>query len=154
MSEHKIPWWWKYLDGPKNWGCMPLLKSSEAGGSRSIDCIIWFVSKIKDCTAKLLSIRYSFINPSNNKRQGLAWNHDLKTGVAFWLAIQNWNWFLGLFLIVLTAKTLQRCVSAQVFRINNRLIQGLQTPREEIAFTARPKIQSQSQIFRYGRGLI
>ena len=27
---------------------------------------------------------------------------------------------------------------------------GLQTPREEIAFTARPKIQSQSQIFRYG----
>ena len=27
---------------------------------------------------------------------------------------------------------------------------GLWTPREEIAFTARPKIQSQSQIFRYG----
>ena len=27
---------------------------------------------------------------------------------------------------------------------------GLRTPREEIAFTARPKIQSQSQIFRYG----
>ena len=30
---------------------------------------------------------------------------------------------------------------------------GLRTPREEIAFTARPKIQSQSQIFRYGRSL-
>ena len=30
---------------------------------------------------------------------------------------------------------------------------GLQTPREEIAFTARPKIQSQSQIFRYGRSI-
>ena len=29
----------------------------------------------------------------------------------------------------------------------------LRTPREEIAFTARPKIQSQSQIFRYGRGI-
>ena len=28
---------------------------------------------------------------------------------------------------------------------------GLRTHREEIAFTARPKIQSQSQIFRYGR---
>ena len=28
---------------------------------------------------------------------------------------------------------------------------GLRTPREEIAFTARPKIQFQSQIFRYGR---
>ena len=27
---------------------------------------------------------------------------------------------------------------------------GLRTPREEIAFNARPKIQSQSQIFRYG----
>ena len=27
---------------------------------------------------------------------------------------------------------------------------GLQTLREEIAFTSRPKIQSQSQIFRYG----
>ena len=27
--------------------------------------------------------------------------------------------------------------------------QELRTPREEIAFTARPKIQSQSQIFRY-----
>ena len=26
----------------------------------------------------------------------------------------------------------------------------LRTPREEIAFTARPKVQSQSQIFRYG----
>ena len=32
----------------------------------------------------------------------------------------------------------------------HRYIHGLRTPREEIAFTARPKIQSQSQIFRYG----
>ena len=30
---------------------------------------------------------------------------------------------------------------------------GLRTPREEIAFTVRPKIQSQSQIFRYGRNI-
>ena len=29
----------------------------------------------------------------------------------------------------------------------------LRTPREEIAFTARPKIHSQSQIFRYGRSI-
>ena len=28
---------------------------------------------------------------------------------------------------------------------------GLRTPREKIAFTARPEIQSQSQIFRYGQ---
>ena len=31
-----------------------------------------------------------------------------------------------------------------------RRIHGLRTPEEEIAFTARPKIQSQSQIFRCG----
>ena len=30
---------------------------------------------------------------------------------------------------------------------------GLQTPGEEISFTARPKINSHSQIFRYGRGI-
>ena len=30
---------------------------------------------------------------------------------------------------------------------------GLRTPREEIAFTARPKIQFQSQIFRHGRSI-
>ena len=30
---------------------------------------------------------------------------------------------------------------------------GLRTPREEIAFTARPKIHSHSQIFRYGQSI-
>ena len=30
---------------------------------------------------------------------------------------------------------------------------GLRTPREEIAFTVKPKIQSQSQIFRYGQSI-
>ena len=30
---------------------------------------------------------------------------------------------------------------------------GLRTPGEEIAFTARPKIQSQSQIFRYDQSI-
>ena len=30
---------------------------------------------------------------------------------------------------------------------------GLRMPREEIAFTARPKIHSHSQIFRYGRSI-
>ena len=30
---------------------------------------------------------------------------------------------------------------------------GLRTPREEIAFTTRPKIHSHSQIFRYGRSI-
>ena len=36
---------------------------------------------------------------------------------------------------------------------SNQLKHGLRTPREEIAFTARPIIQSQSQIFRYGRSI-
>ena len=39
------------------------------------------------------------------------------------------------------------------FLVYNRLMHGLRTPREEIAFAARPKIQSQSQIFRYGRSI-
>ena len=30
---------------------------------------------------------------------------------------------------------------------------GLRTPREEIVFSARPKIHSHSQIFRYGRSI-
>ena len=30
---------------------------------------------------------------------------------------------------------------------------GQRTPREKIVFTARPKIQSQSQIFRYGQSI-
>ena len=33
------------------------------------------------------------------------------------------------------------------------VIHGLRTPGEEIAFTARPKINSHSQIFRYGRSI-
>ena len=33
------------------------------------------------------------------------------------------------------------------------MIHGLRTPREELAFTARPKIHSHSQIFRYGRSI-
>jgi hypothetical protein len=33
------------------------------------------------------------------------------------------------------------------------VIFGLQTPREETAFTAWPKIQSQSQTFRYGQSI-
>ena len=36
------------------------------------------------------------------------------------------------------------------FITQNTLTHGLRTPREEIAFTARPKIHSHSQIFRYG----
>ena len=34
-----------------------------------------------------------------------------------------------------------------------KFIHGQRTPREEIAFTARPKIHSHSQIFRYGRSI-
>ena len=37
--------------------------------------------------------------------------------------------------------------------LNKFQTHGLETPREEIAFTARSKIQSQSQIFRYGQSI-
>ena len=36
---------------------------------------------------------------------------------------------------------------------NHTLHHGLRTPGEEIAFTARLKIKSQSQIYRYGRSI-
>ena len=45
-------------------------------------------------------------------------------------------------------KEYQECLS-----ILDTLIHGLRSPREEIAFTARPKIQSQSQIFRCGQSI-
>ena len=35
----------------------------------------------------------------------------------------------------------------------DRAYHGPRTPSEEITFTARPKIKSQSQIFRYGRSI-
>ena len=35
----------------------------------------------------------------------------------------------------------------------NKQVHGLRTPREEIALTAQPKIQSQPQIFWYGRSI-
>ena len=35
----------------------------------------------------------------------------------------------------------------------NGFIHGLRMPREKIVFTARPKIRSHSQIFRYGRSI-
>ena len=35
----------------------------------------------------------------------------------------------------------------------DRDVHGLRTPREEIAYTERPKIHSHSQIFRYGRSI-
>ena len=41
----------------------------------------------------------------------------------------------------------------KALRFGLGLDHGLQTPRKEIAFTARPKIHSRSQIFRYGRSI-
>ena len=37
--------------------------------------------------------------------------------------------------------------------MSNTWFHGLRTPREEIAFTARPKIHSHSQVFRYGQSI-
>ena len=44
-------------------------------------------------------------------------------------------------------------IAVAFFSPANRRGHGLRTPREEIAFTARPKIHSHSQIFRYGQGI-
>ena len=43
------------------------------------------------------------------------------------------------------------CLHCNV-RAHGRL-HGLRRPREELVFTTQPKIQSQSQIFRYGRSI-
>ena len=47
----------------------------------------------------------------------------------------------------------KKSVLPSSIHITNTSNHGLWTPREKIAFTARPKIQSQSQIFRYGRSI-
>ena len=39
------------------------------------------------------------------------------------------------------------------YSYKHRNTHGLRTPGEEIVFTARPKINSHSQIFRYGRSI-
>ena len=39
------------------------------------------------------------------------------------------------------------------FSFSNPNYQGLRMPREEVAFTARPKIHSHFQIFRYGQSI-
>ena len=58
-----------------------------------------------------------------------------------YLIIGNWFW-------------IQWCPKSKVWAKGPTFIcffHGLRTPGEEIAFTARPKIHSYSQIFRYGR---
>ena len=47
----------------------------------------------------------------------------------------------------------QQTIKKWVFIYFNSFDHGLRTPSEEIAFTARPKIKSQSQIHRYGRSI-
>ena len=49
--------------------------------------------------------------------------------------------------------TLTKSMLVKHNRFHLLTIHGLRTPREEIVFTARPKIQSHSQIFRYGRSI-
>ena len=46
-----------------------------------------------------------------------------------------------------------RLESFYTFAINYFMTHGLRTPGEEIAFTARRKIKSQPQIYRYGRSI-
>ena len=46
-----------------------------------------------------------------------------------------------------------RPFSITLYRVILHQTHGLRTLRQKIAFTARPKIQPQSQIFRYGRSI-
>ena len=55
--------------------------------------------------------------------------------------------------VYLTTLQLLIFTLAQTISNSNSNIHGLRTPGEEIAFTAWPKIKSQSQIFRYGRSI-
>ena len=58
------------------------------------------------------------------------------------------NWHYSCYVEGEQKKSTQTFLSLEA--ISYRPEHGLRTPREEIAFTARPKVQSQSQIFSYG----
>ena len=58
--------------------------------------------------------------------------------------------FLRIWLHILQKKTRNR--SIQILGINS-FLHGLRTPGDEVAFTARPKINYHSQTFRYGRSI-
>ena len=64
-----------------------------------------------------------------------------------WPRLRQTTWIL--FLKVAKLASFQRTLGYDRFHPNH----GLRTPGEKIAFTARPKIQSQSQILRYGRSI-
>ena len=68
------------------------------------------------------------------------------------------NWFQKSFLIQLAVTWLRGSKTTQIWLSKlkwkkNDCMHGLRTPGEDIAFTARPKIKSQSQIFRYGQSI-
>ena len=62
-------------------------------------------------------------------------------------------WTLCIWLGLLTLGSIFYACEAQGARFANGARHGLRRPGEEIAFTARPKIKSQSQIYRYGRSI-
>ena len=62
----------------------------------------------------------------------------------FTALLVNYSGWLAIHLLPWTKSCFTRFTPA------NDIVHGLRTPREEIAFTARPKTPSQSQIFRYG----
>ena len=65
-----------------------------------------------------------------------------------WANCSSTPWFT---LLLLLGKIFFTEFCVYQVRINQN--HGLRTPREEKAFTARPKIHSHSQIFRYGRSI-
>ena len=85
----------------------------------------------------------------------LTWGPKSKMNYGFW-----WNIYeiiktlkVRLLQISLIPPKMYEMILLPTKKSFNDSKHGLRIPREEIAFTARPKIQSQSQIFRYGRSI-
>ena len=56
-------------------------------------------------------------------------------------------------LSIVTSQQIMNSLTCRILFESFRQIHGLRTPDEEIAFTARLKIKSESQIYRYGRSI-
>ena len=87
--------------------------------------------------------------PPLHKSHTLGWKHFwnywiLKTGDL--KSTQNWIRFLF-------SKKFKNCVYFFTCILPDYMAHGLRTHGEEITFTARPKIHSHSQIFRYGQSI-
>ena len=71
-----------------------------------------------------------------------------------YLKIWEWEWIFGHAVKAIFSLGIRSlCLTCKLGWNRNSFSHGLRTPREEKAFTARPKIHSHSQIFRYGQSI-